>query len=465
MNRTRKQKIYEAALLAKERNEKRAAALCDRVSLNAYLHLVTESEGRAVWTAALQAALREHEVVVIPPSQEVYWLDGTVTVPSNRRIEAVGATIRALPEYRYLMLRNEHTQDGTRAPIDTSVRDENVTILGGRWEENSTRHEVRRYSADPSVFCGVQTCMLFNNITGLTVRDVTFGSVGSFCMQVGDLRDGVFENLSFVSCYSDGLHINGNSQNLYIRNFSGDVGDDLVALNMYDWLGSSVNYGPASNIFCEDIHSSPDGRSRAMRFLPGIFIYDDGTAVDCAIRDVYIRSVSGIYEYKLYYQTPPYQLGERPEGGGAGTVDNLFLENINIIASRPRYLPDVPVRGHFGMFALSSKIGALSLENIRYTCRGDEGERTHLILVGPFSRCDGTREIFDPYIDGRVEALSLENISINGERVSDIGKLLKVIAFRDLNGDGHSSGSGSIGTVMLDGQRVTPPPTEIIALP
>jgi hypothetical protein len=116
-----KHQIMQAAFAAKARNEAEIASLTDSVSLLEYASLMREGEHGQIWTEALQAALDAHEIVVIPASEEISWIDSTVIIPSNRRIEASGATIRLVPEYPYIMLRNEHLGDGTYAPIDTSV--------------------------------------------------------------------------------------------------------------------------------------------------------------------------------------------------------------------------------------------------------------------------------------------------------------------------------------------------------
>jgi hypothetical protein len=91
-----------------------------------------------------------------------------------------------VPEYPYVMLRNQHVQDGTHAPIDTSERDTNISIHGGCWDEGATTRGARFFHGDGNTFKGVQTCMLFNNLDHLTMTDVTFSHVASFCVQVGD---------------------------------------------------------------------------------------------------------------------------------------------------------------------------------------------------------------------------------------------------------------------------------------
>lgn len=453
-----KQRIVESTLEARARNLAAIARLGDTCSLEEYRSLAREGAEGLIWTDALQAALDAHQIVVIPPSEEIWWLDGTVSIPSDRRIEAYGAVVRMVPEYPYVMLCNRHVHDGTRAPIDPCDRDRNISICGGTWDEGATRRSVRRFHGDPDSFCGVQTCMLFNNLECLTMTDVTFANATSFCVQVGDLTDGVFENFFFRSCFADGLHINGNCENLYIRNFSGHVGDDLVALNMYDWLGSSINYGPARNVFCEEIHSAPDSHAKAMRLQPGIFRYADGSTVDCSLTDMYFRHLSGIYEYKLYFQSPPYSPGEKPEGEGAGSADNLFFEDVRILSNRERYPLNHPETGYFGMFFLNSHIGYLSLEDIDYTEGETHNPQNYLIAVGPMSwrRIKWGRDVetFDPYVSGEVAVLDLKRVCVNGERVSDADRLVKVIEFNDINQDGFSSGKGRVDCIFIDGRRV-----------
>lgn len=451
-----KEQILASALGAKKRNADAILQLTDSILLTEYSYLTSEGRHGTVWTKALQTALNEHEIVIIPPSRNIYWLDNTVIVPSNRRIEASGATICLVPEFPYIMLCNKHVHDGTKMPIDISDRDTNISIHGGRWEEMCFERGKRRLNEDyKTTFRGVQTCMLFNNLDHLTISDITFAHTNSFSIQVGDLTDGVFENFHFISCYADGLHVNGNCENIYIRNFRGHVGDDLVALNMYDWIGSSINYGPGKNIYCEDIISAPDSKAKMMRLQPGIFKYADGTLIDCSLTNVYIKHARGIFEYKLYFQSPRYHLGNKPEGEGAGSADNIFFEDIEIIAQRPWY-PDEndQLRGCFGMFFSNSYVGYLSLKNIQYTVDEKVSDKTYLIAIGPMSYRLDDVEVFDPYVSAVLDTLELEDIFVNGEKVTKVDGLIKIIEFDDINKDGFSSGKGSVEHIILDGKTV-----------
>ena len=116
----------------KIKNEELYSLLNDKCFLTDY------EDDNGIWTNALQRALNEHEVVIIPSSNTPYVLDGSVIIPSNRRIIAEsGAIVRLSDTCKLLMLRNKETKDGTHMPI-TAKRDENVSIEGGIWEESCT---------------------------------------------------------------------------------------------------------------------------------------------------------------------------------------------------------------------------------------------------------------------------------------------------------------------------------------
>lgn len=455
-------------------NMRRSAEITDRVSLNEYKSLVRHDGDRKIWTHALQTALNEHGFVVIPPSDNVYFIDDTVTIPSDRHIEAYGAVIRLTEDCEVLMLRNEHTMDGTHAPLDTSDCDRNITISGGRWEESNTCRggygkncRYTRFDGDDAKrpFFGVSTCMLFNNIEGLTLTDMTFAHTAGFAVQTGDIKNAVFENIRFESCYADGLHLNGNSENMLIRNISGEVGDDLVALNMYDWQNSSVNFGPTRTVLCDGLDLAPKSPYKALRIEPGIYTYDDGSQVDCGLFDAIIRNVAGIATFKMYFQTPAYRIGTSPERGGVGSADNLFFENITVDLARPidgfdEYMNSDPVRGTFAAFEFGSNIGYVSFENIDLTLYRDRFPMSCLACVGPKSARSSDVEIFDPYLSSHVGTVEMKNIRVNGvpllsaESEVSPAELIRTIAFDDINGDGNSTASGTVDAVLCDGERI-----------
>ncbi len=477
--RTRTEILDDAAAM-RAANAAEQARLRDAVSLDAYRALVRrDADGRAVWSDALQRALDEHEIVRIPPSSEPYWTDRTVRVPSRRRIEAAGAVVRAVPGMTTVLLRNVHTADGTRMPIAAGSRDANIAVTGGRWEESHTRRlgygRSGKYDA-PSAeqpFRGVSTCFLFNNIDGVTLKDLTFAHCAGFAVQVGDIRRFSADRIRFESCYADGLHINGNTELVYATDVKGDVGDDLVALNAYDWQNSSVNFGPIRRVACDDLELAPSGRYKAIRILPGLYTFRDGSRVDCAVTDLVMSRVKGILVYKVYFQTPAYKIRtQKPEAGAIGTADNLHFADLDIDLNAPidnfaPYRDSDPVRGTMAAFEFGSKVGTVHFDNIRLTLHRDRYPHSYFACVGPKSvLTEKGVEIFNPQISSAVEHLRWRNVSVNGKPVDDLTPYLREIRFDDVNRDGFSTGAGRFRNVsrdatshrgVLSGAAPTPP--------
>lgn len=429
------------------------------VDIQAYESLVRREEsGKEIWTQALQEAIRKEKCVYLPKRQQPYYIDGSVLLFSDCHLKAdPEAVIRQMEGVKVLMLRNEHTVDGTKAMPDTTLRDRNISVIGGHWEESYTSRagygSSGMYDEDRSFF-GVSTCMLFNNVENLYVRDMVFAHTAGFALQAGEMRNAKFENISFVECFADGLHITGNTEDLVIRRISGQVNDDLVALNMYDWQNSSVNFGPMKRVLCEELSLSEDSVYKAMRIEPGTYYFEDGSSVDCRLEDAVIREVTGINTFKLYMQTPPYRLTEEPEKGTVGSGDQIYFEDITIDLKGPidaldSYVKADPVKGTFAAFEIGSMVGNLYLENIKIRLYPEQNPMSYLLCIGPKSVCDGEWEIFDPYLSSELGNLICKDIYVNGRKVEDLAPYVKEITFRDVNQDGKSTGSGVIKKMTL----------------
>jgi len=462
----RKAQIYASLEQMTAANRAAQDALTREASLTDYAsHVRTGMQDDTeihIWTDAFRAALAENEIVRIPASAEPYYVDDSITIPSNRRISAEeGAVIRQMKGVRVLMFRNEHTADGTHAPIAAEVRGCNIAVCGGRWEESNTGRagygRTGMYDMDRS-FYGVSTCMFFNNMDGLTLTDLTFVHTAGFSVQMGDITNVVIDNITFVECFADGLHINGNTENVCITNVRGQVGDDLVALNMYDWQNSSVDFGPMKTVLCEHLELSEDSRYKAMRIEPGVYYYDDNSSVDCGLYDAIIKNVRGINTFKLYYQTPAYRIvGGEPERGGPGSGDYLFFEDITIDLNAPidgfrEYAESDPVRGAFAGFEFGANIGHLFFENINLTLYPEKYPLSYLFCVGPKSCVtgDGTVEVFDPYVSCEVGTVELTDIRVNGGQPDDIAPYIRAVTFDNINNDNRSTGRGTIASVIYN---------------
>lgn len=459
----RKKLIYDSLEASLSYADELSENLTDNVLLTEYTKLVYKKNGLDVWDNALQHALLEHEVVIIPPSDNVYYISKTIILTSNRRIEAYGATVFLTEDCDVIMFRNEHTHDGTHSPISGVDSDNNISICGGTWGESKNVRlgygKSGKYDNDRS-FYGVSTCFFFDNVTNITIVDVTFKHTAGFSVQIGNIKGGKFENIVFVKCFADGLHINGNCDNIVVRNVSGQVGDDIVALNMYDWQNSSVCFGPINNILVENVTLSSDSECKAIRIEPGIYYYDDGSFVDCSLRNAIIRKISGIEVFKLYFQTPVYNVNEtKTERGGIGSGDNIFFEDMDIELVRPaeyffsEYANSDPIRGHFGVFEICANINYMALENINVTLPRRKYPLSHVVSIGPKS-CRGDKaEFFDPYLGNIIKTIEFNNVKINGKAEYDIDYIIHTTDFDNINNDGMSTAKGEVENIIINGEE------------
>jgi len=447
------EKIEAELKLAVQRNEAKANELKDKALLSDY------SPENGIWTAALQTALNEHEIVIIPSSEAPYLLDGTVVIPSSRHIIAEdGAIIRLTENTKTLMLRNRNTLDGSYYPIEGKIRDEGITIEGGIWEESCTKRQGYGRSGmydEERSFYGVSTCMLFNNIDHITLKNMTFRCCGGFAVQIGEASDIVCEGIRFEKCFADGLHINGNVENVYIKDVKGEVGDDLVAFNMYDWRNSSVNFGPCRNVICDDLELSESSGYKALRIEPGIYTFCDGREVDCSLTNAVFRHIRGIKTFKLYCQTPAFLKGTSPEKAAVGSGDNIVFEDVIIDLDGPidpigGYIESDPKTGSFAGFELGANIKNLYLKNICIKLYREKYPYSYLVCVGPKSVRIGDREVFDPYLSSAVENLYLESITVNGTATKELSPFIKEIVFDSLYPDMPSTASGKIENIIIN---------------
>ena len=447
--------IEKSTYEMKLENEKLSSSLTKKVYLTDYApKKVGDIE---VWTEAFQCAVNDGEIIVIPESDKIYYIDGTVVIPSNRRIEAYGAHIKQTDGTDVIMLRNSNTSDGTHKPLTDKNGNTNISVMGGFWEECCTERlgygKSGKYDSSRSFF-GVSTLFFFNHMNCLTVKDVTFCHAGGFCVQTGDIENAVFENIRFKECFADGIHINGNTENVYIRDVKGYVGDDLVALNMYDWQNSSVDFGPMRNVWCEDLELSEDSPYKAMRIEPGIYTFDNGSEIDCSAENIVVRNVKGIQTYKMYFQTPSYHLDETPERGKVGSGKNLYFENIDVDLVAPidgfdNYMSGDPVTGSFAAFELGSNIESITFDGIDLKVDKERFPMAFLTCVGPKSAINGQgKEAFDPYLNCNVDQITLRNIKVNGKPLDDYRSFVHEIVFDHIYPQCPLVTSGKIGKII-----------------
>lgn len=446
-----KKRILDTLKCVESDINKKIDAFDKVVCVDRYSSLVRHENGIEIWTDAIQKALSEGQVVKIPFSEKPYYTDKTLIIPSGTKIVAdINAVIKRAPGFNFVMLRNQHNSNGKKRREPETNRDADISVEGGIWDGACDEFCHTPYDENMSFF-GVNATLFFNHLDNLSVKNVTIENSGEFAIQVGDLCCAIFENVKFVNCHADGIHINGNTTKVVARNIKGEVGDDLVALNAFDWERSSVNFGRISNILCEGLELSEDSRYKAIRILPGKYTYDDGTISDCEIENVIIKNVRGINTFKAYFQRERYFIGENQAYGAPGRINNMFFEDIVAEIKEPidkfsDYVTNNPVNGHFAAFEMGSDIGYLSFENVSISIDKEKNPKSYFLTIGAKSIRVDEWEIFDPQIGGTINRLDLKNVNINGKAFSntDYKKYICEIVFDDIYNDGKSSSVGKI---------------------
>ena len=161
----------------------------------------------------------------------------------------------------------------------------------------------------------------------------------SFHTHVANIFNSVFKNLFFtdpvylanqsVNRQTDGLHINGPAQYLYIDGLGGTTGDDFLPLNSADGnldqtLSSGIS-GPGifvdlNHVYCGNISNVVASNLRLVnsrnvcRFLTGTDPRPGG--ISCSVQNVTISQVTGTVGAGITGNTEPYLA----EGGGKANI-------------------------------------------------------------------------------------------------------------------------------------------------
>ena len=373
------------------------AVLKDSCSLDNYAPVILP-DGTKTWADALQRALDEHEVVHIPSGTWV--VEKTVCLPSNRRIVAASnACIKAAKAFdpRGFLVRNRPGAD-------------NIGVTGGIWEDCVRTRQHRTVYGDSS------TMFRFKDCTNLSVTDLTVVRSAVFSMQFGQVTNLWVENIRVRDSGADGVHLNGNVSNALVRRIRGNAGDDLVALNAWDWwwpekrIGSTESFGPLRNVFVDDVQPDP-GSYQVLRLLPGIRTVN-GVRTECPIERVVLRNIRVINRFVMVMQRG---------GSGAindmGRMDDIYFDSVTVSLRGKAFgwgvkAEDPPERRHTAPFWICSDVGYLSLENVTAEIESEAGEYGHLVTVGPWIQSAGDCP--------KLEHLHLDNIRYIGAPPSEV---------------------------------------------
>lgn len=385
-----------------------------------------------VWTAAMQAALDECKFLHIPARELPYYIDAPLVLKSSFKLTAdPKAEIRLKPGSNTCMVRNANIVAFNDRPVPATTQlDSSIIIEGGIWTtlgttEKEANRNLRGHSSKENPAFGTHGVILLQNVRDVRVKNLTIRQSRAFGVHLANAHEFVVDGVTLDATRRCGVQVEGPSSDGVIRRIKGDAQDDYVALNAWDWKNYAPSYGPIERIVVEDVTGWPEEIEHegniAIRLLPGVKRFDDGTTLDCPIRDITLRRITDIRHFKIYDQ-PNVELGRDTDFSiGVGTVKNLRLEDLTF--NRP------------GQIELHANTDGLSIHNVRvnHPITPD----WHLLSIGPLSETfkrgkseDPAKwvEIFSPDLD-----CTVRNLTVSGVRTRDsqtdlpIEQVVKVI--------------------------------------
>jgi hypothetical protein len=312
--------------------------------------------------------------------------------------------------------------------LEDTQPDTDITIEGGIWTTlangaKDNHGNQRGHSSKLKPVPGTHGVILLHNVRKVSVRNVTVRQSKPFAIHLGNIRDFTVDGLTLDRHGRDGVHVDGPASDGVIRNVSGDSHDDPVSLTAWDWKQYSASFGPIHHLAIERITGAPEGKrsTDAIRLLPGVKRFNDGTTLDCPIHDITMRDITDIRDFKLYDQ-PNLEAGrDKDFSAGIGTLENIVFENLTF--NRPGSIQvhantdGLTLRGAKLLFALPADYHLIELGPKSATYQGAPGT-------------DPSRwtEIFSPDLDCTVRNLAVTGVRTrDGQTDMPIEQIVKVI--------------------------------------
>lgn len=429
------QKDYDADFLEKrirERIDRLAEPHADCINADEYLPYCDTYEycGETVkdYSIAVQKALNEHPGVEIPYHSEPLYFRHCIKINS-------GNTLRVHPETRMIftrdgvMLRNRNVLDGRFrevSPGDSSDRD--ISVTGGIWEAPESVIINCRETFDG----GSDGLFLFSNVIGCRFEHVTIRHSRRMGLMIGNCSDFLINNICFAEDQNrDGIHVEGPASWGVIRDIRGLTGDDIVALNAWNWKAGRLTFGGIHDIIVEKINCLPGHLWSEMRLLPGNYVFPDGSMTECPVFNTVFQDITGVHTFKLYYQPDWTPDGKNDRSFGPGLIHNLFFRRI-----RMDYYPaNAYYTAKNACFEIHANGGEIHLSDIdvSYPLADPAYSDYRFVAVGPNSATwkysdnpEDWVEFFDPDRDCHIDGVTMTNITVQGERCNDPDLLILI---------------------------------------
>ncbi len=428
-------------------------------------NLIYEKDGFRIYGDAIQSALDKYKCIEIPKRESMY-LEKPIIMKSGFRLKLDRYQhIANMPDLRTCLIRNESIINAETKRAVHENFDTDISVDGGIWDGGlkDTDGEDKRLATGltPEYKCALSV-MIFVNIENLVVRNAEFKNGGiNYAVQLGSIKHFHISNLTYIRYGRDGVHVNGPASYGEICNLCGeDMGDDIVALNAWDWDTSAITFGTIEKMYVHDNKTT----NNELRLLPGRKVYENDF-VDCDIRDCILERLSGIYTFKLYCQPNIFNAeieGYHDVSGTVGNIYNVWFKDIDIDENKSSGFHGLPVNG---IFDICSDCHDLHFENINVLSAMEDVEKRKMkfVSVGPLSAVwkngsenpDDWGEVFDPDAVCHVENLYFKNITFKDGKATAKEQLTKEIQMH-INPDYPSStprggtGYGKLGKIYID---------------
>lgn len=398
--------------------------------------LICEKDGYKIYGNAIQKALDTYKCIKISKRETMY-LEKPLIMKSGYRLYLdKEQKISNLPNLETCLIRNENLITGEFESVSLNDPDCDISVDGGIWNGNIDKKvsSQRLQTGETPEYKGSLSIMIFCNVENIVIRNAEFLNGGTnYALQISCVRNFKVNNLTFIKYGRDGVHVNGPASFGEICNLHGeDMGDDMVALNAWDWDTSAITFGTIEYLYVHDNEST----NNELRLLPGRKMYTDSYQ-ECDIRNCVLENLKGIYTFKLYCQpniTNAIIEGYNDVSGTVGNIYNVWFKDIKLNENRESGFCDIPVNG---IFDVCSNCHDLHFEDIEVSYTKDELKKKNMsfMSVGPISAVwtngsdnpDDWGEIFAPDSVCHVEDIYFKNIRFKDGKATNKEDLVKTV--------------------------------------
>ena len=243
--------------------------------------------------------------VRIPFRTEQYVISNTLLIYSNTTLEVdTYATIFLANNSNCRMLENANkTTQTTLTRID-----KNIKVTGGIWLGNGV-NQIKTLADG-----GTCTGFLFSGVENLVFLPTKIENTNTYACWFCNVKNLLIENIEVyidtITSNQDGIHIQGPSENITIRDCILKAHDNVIALNADDVAqGTYSTVGDITDVFIDNIHFN--NTKQGMLLLSGTSLLDK----------VRIQNITGSAEYLVMIKC--WNLGD-------GNYGDIAFENINI---------------------------------------------------------------------------------------------------------------------------------------